>query len=75
MRWALASYKMAPETADFIRKTLEPVPLPDRSGLVAFRWDNSDGPVAGECPGLPPEGESVAPVHPPMVTAAGLDTP
>ena len=59
MRWALASYKMAPETADFIRKTLEPVPLPDRSGLVAFRWDNSDGPVAGECPGLPPEGEPV----------------
>ena len=59
MRWALISYKMTPETAAFISGTLLPIPLPERTGLVAYRWDNSTGPVAGECPGLPPEGEPV----------------
>lgn len=53
MRWALQSYKMAPETAEFIRETLEPVPVPERSGLVAFRWDASSRAEAGECSGIP----------------------
>jgi len=43
MRWALASYKMKPETADFIVQTLAPVPLPERTGLVAFRWSRPAG--------------------------------
>ena len=57
MRWALTSYKMAPETAEFIRHSLEPVPLPDRTGLVAYRWSNASGVRLSGCPGLPVQGE------------------
>jgi hypothetical protein len=49
MRWALNSYKMAPETAAFIVETLEPVPIPERSGLVAFRWQHAAGTSLPAC--------------------------
>ena len=53
MRWALSSYKMAPETSEFIRRELEEVPLPRKSGLVAYRWHGRVPAAARRCEGLP----------------------
>jgi hypothetical protein len=50
-RWRSAAY-VDDATADLIARRTEPVPLPTRTRLLAFRWANGDARTSEACADL-----------------------